>query len=160
MPMSKRLLLVLISLSLLAGCGFKLRGSYELSTQLPEISIEGGNRAIVERLTAIWTGNDIAVVATGSGAPTLSLSRVEFDKETVSTDATGIATEFEYTYLVEFSVMDANGEVLLPQSSISVFNTLEYDPGDELEFEEEEEFLKEEMEQDIALQITRELARL
>ncbi len=158
--MSKRLLLVLIGLFLLTGCGFKLRGSYQLSTQLSEISIQGGNREIVERLTGILTGNGVAVVAAGSGAPTLSLSLVEFDKEALSTDVAGIATEFEYTYLVKFNVMDANGEVLLPESSISVLNTLEYNPDDELEFEGEEEFLEEEMEQDIALQIMRELARL
>ena len=158
--MSKRLLLVLLALSSLSACGFKLRGSYQLSAQLSEISIQGEERELVERLTEILTNNDITVVAVGSGSPTLSLSRTEFSKETVSADATGIATEYEYTWLVEFSVIGANGEVLLPQSSISVFNTLEYNPDDELEFEKEEEFLKEEMGKDVALQIMRELARL
>ena len=158
--MSKRLLLVLIGLSLLSACGFKLRGSYQLSAQWSEMSIKGGERELVERITGILRNNDVTVVATGSGSPTLSLSLSEFSKESVSADATGIATEFEYTWLVEFSVIAATGEVLLPQSSISVFNTLEYNPDDELEFEEEEEFLKEEMEKDIALQIMRELARL
>lgn len=158
--MPKRLLLILIGLSLLSSCGFKLRGSFHLSAQLSEISIEGTERELVERLTAILASNDVTVTAAGSGSPTLSLSRAEFSKETVSADATGIATEFEYTWLVEFSVVDANGEVLLPQSSISVFNTLEYNPDDEIEFEEEEKFLKEEMEKDIALQIVRALVRL
>ena len=158
--MSKRLLLVLIGLSLFSACGFKLRGSYQLSAQLSEISIKGGERELVERLTGILTGNDVTVVAAGSESPTLFLSLAEFSRETVSADTTGIATEFEYTYLVKFSVIAANGEALLPQSSISVFNTLEYNPDDELEFEEEEEFLKEEMEKDVALQIMRELARL
>ncbi len=158
--MPKRLLLILIGLSLLSACGFKLRGSFQLSAQFPEISIKGGERELVERITGILTSNNVTVTAAESGSPTLSLSRTEFSRETVSADATGIATEFEYTWLVEFSVIDANGEILLPQSSISVFNTLEYNPDDELEFEEEEEFLKEEMGKDIALQITRALVRL
>jgi len=160
--MSKRLFLVLIGLSFLSGCGFKLRGSFHLPPQLAEISIQGGERELVEQLTGILTGNGVTVVTTdaSTGAAILSLSRTEFVRETTSTDVAGIATEFEYSWRVEFSVMDANGETLLSQSSLSVLNTLDYDPEDELEFEEEEAFLKEEMTRDVALQIMRELTRL
>ncbi len=158
--MSKRLFLVWISLSFLSACGFKLRGSFQLPVQLSEMLIKGGERELVEQLTGILTDNGVTVTTADANASTLSLLQTEFVKESVSTDATGIATEFEYTWLVEFSVIDANGEVLLSRSSLSVSNTLEYDPEDELEFEEEEEFLKEEMTRDVSLQIMRELSRL
>ncbi len=158
--MSKRLFLALIGLSLLPGCGFKLRGSYQLSTALIQLSIEGGKRELVERLTRILMDNGITVVDAGSDSPTLILSRSEFNRKTVGTDADGIATEYEYNYHVDFRVSDVNGEVLLPLSSISRFNTLNYDVGNELEIEEEEKFLKESMEKDIVLQIVRELSRI
>ena len=158
--MSKRPLLVLIGLSLLSGCGFKLRGSYQLSTALSQLSIEGGKRELVERLTRILMDNGITVVDAGADSPTLILSRSEFNRKAVVTDAEGIATEYEYTYYVDFKVSDVNGEVLLPLSSISRFKTLNYDVGNELEIEEEEEFLKESMEKDIVLQIVREFSRI
>ncbi len=158
--MSKRLLLVLIGLSLLSGCGFKLRGSYQLSVTLSQLSIEGGKRELVERLTGILMDNGITVVDAGADSPTLILSRSEFNRKAVGTDADGISTEYEYTYHVDFKVSDVHGEVLLPLSLISRFNTLKYDVGNELEIEEEEEFLKEGMEKDIVLQIVRELARI
>ena len=104
--------------------------------------------------------NGITVVDAGADSPTLTLSRSEFNRRAVVTDADGIATEYEYTYHVDFKVSDVNGEVLLPLSSISRFNTLNYDVGNELEIEEEEEFLKESMEKNIVLQIVRELSRI
>ena len=149
--MSKRPLLVLIGLSLLSGCGFKLRGSYQLSTALSQLSIEGGKRELVERLTGILMDNGITVTDAGADSPTLILSRSEFTRKAVGTDADGIATEYEYTYYVE---------VLLPLSSISRFKTLNYDIGNELEIEEEEDFLRESMEKDIVLQIVREFSRI
>ena len=99
--MSKRPLLVLIGLSLLSGCGFKLRGSYQLSTALSQLSIEGGKRELVERLTGILMDNGITVTDAGADSPTLILSRSEFTRKAVGTDADGIATEYEYTYYVE-----------------------------------------------------------
>ena len=158
--MSKRLLLVLISLCLLSGCGFKLRGSYPLSAQFSQISILGEERQLVARLAAILASNGATVVAAGSASPTLSLSRSEFMRQTASADATGIATRFDYSWLVEFSVLDADGAILLSGSPVSVSDTLEYDPDDEPGFEREEEFLREQMEQEIALQIMRQLSRL
>ncbi len=157
--MSKRLFLLLIGMSLLPGCGFRLRGRYRLSARLSKISIVGEHRELVERLTTMLADSNVTVVAAGSATPTLSLSQVEFTREAASTDATGIATEFEYTWLVEFSVIDANGETLLPQSTVSMSNTLEYNPDDELGFREEEELLKKDMQEEVVLQIMRELAR-
>ena len=54
----------------------------------------------------------------------------------------------------------AEGANLLPNSTLNQFRSLSYEAGDELVVEREEQFLREEMEKDISLQIMRRLARL
>lgn len=158
--MLKRLILALVSLSLLSSCGFKLRGSFQIPAELTRISIEGGERAMVEQLTDILLKSGAEVMDSGTDSPTLTLSRSEFKRDVRTTDSDGIATGFDYTYLVEFNVSNAQGDTLLAPSSISQSRTLEYETGNELEFEEEEVFLKKEMEKDIALKIMRRLVRI
>ncbi len=158
--MSKRLVLLLLSLTLLSGCGFKLRGNFEMSEQLAEISIAGGERELVELLTELLVKSGSSVVEGGANAVTLSITKSEYERDVLSSDDSGVATGFDYRYIVDFNVTDKEGEKLLRPSSISQFRTLEYEAGDELAVEDEEEFLKEEMEKEIVLQMMRRLARI
>ena len=158
--MYKRLLFIIIGLSLVSGCGLKLRGSFDMSAALTQISIEGGERQLRDRLMAVLVKSGSTVVDESVDSPTLVLANVAFNRDIRTQNADGIATGYNYLYLVDYSVTDTTGAILLPRSSTSQFRTAEYEAGDELEIEEEEAFLKGEMENEIVLQIMRKLARI
>ena len=158
--MSKRLVLLLLSLTLFAGCGFKLRGNFDMSPELETLSIQGGERELVDQLSTILVKSGSTIVDAQSEAPSLLIEISEFEREVRTTDADGIATGFKYQYNVEYLVIDAAGEELQPRAIISQIRSLDYEPGNELEVEEEEEFLREEMEKEIVLQIMRRLSRI
>ena len=158
--MSKRLALIIISLSLLTSCGFKLRGNFEMSPELEQLSIEGGERSLVEKLTELLEKSGSNIVDSSSEAPTLNLTNSEFVRDVETQSADGIATGFDYTYQVDYNVVDAEGESLLAPATSTQFRTLVYEVGNELEVEDEEEFLKDEMEKELVLQIVRRLSRI
>ena len=75
-------------------------------------------------------------------------------------DADGLATGYDYIYTVDYNVTGSEGAVLQPLATISQHRTLDYKPAQALAIEEEEEFLKQEMEQEIILQLLRRLGRI
>ncbi len=158
--MSKRLLLLILSLTLVTSCGFKLRGNFEMSEAISQISIEGGTRDLVELITELLNDSGSTVVPAESGVATLLITRSDYERLVRDKDADGLATGYDYEYNVDFNVVDADGIVLLPASSITQLRTLNFDPTELLENEEEEEFLREEMEKEIVLQILRRLSRI
>ena len=158
--MLNRFVLMIIAASLISGCGFKLRGDFTMPESLSTVSIEGGNLPLNEQLTSYLERSGSTVVNNGEESTTLVLTRTEFERKVATTDANGLATGYNYQYIVNFEVNDAEGTNLLPNATINQFRSLSYEAGDELTVEREEEFLREEMEKDISLQIMRRLARL
>ena len=178
--MSKRLALLVLSLTLVAGCGFKLRGNFELSSALSQISIEGGNRSLNEKLREQLREqpheqleprrpqSGSAAAEADSGGATLFISKSEFQRSVRTVDADGLATGYDYIYTVDYNVTGSEGAVLQPLATISQHRTLDYEPAQAsiyepaqaLAIEEEEEFLKQEMEQEIILQLLRRLGRI
>ena len=158
--MSNRLVILLLSLTLLSSCGFKLRGNFEMPEQLTQVTIDGGEREFTDQLTEVLVKNGSSVVEGGAEASTISITKSEFERFVRTKDSQGLATGFAYTYIIDFHVNDKEGEKLLAPSTVSQFRTQEYESGNELEVEKEEEFLKEEMVKELVLQMVRRLARI
>ena len=158
--MIEKILLIALTVSLLTGCGFKLRGNTDLSAALNPVSIEGGDRAFTGQLETLLKNNGTTVVGNDVESATIVISRVNYEREVRETNARGLATGYSYRYTVIFEVADAQGQVLQPKASISQYRTLDFDPESILEAEYEEEFLREGMEREITLQIMRRLSRL
>ncbi len=162
--MSKRLALLVLSLTLVTGCGFKLRGDFELSPALSRISIEGGNRPLNEKLREQLEqrrpqSGSAAAEADSDGA-TLFISKSEFQRTVRTVDEKGLATGYDYIYTIDYSVTDSEGAILQPLATLSQHRTLDYEPAQALAIEEEEEFLKQEMQQEIILQLLRRLGHI
>lgn len=158
--MSKRLILIIISLTLLSSCGFKLRGNFRMSPALSTITVDGGDRDLRELIIDQLERSGSQVVDAGGGAATLLITRNDFDRTVRTKNADGLATGYDYRYTVDFSVTDAEGENLQSPDSIIQQRTLNYDPEETLEVEEEEDFLREEIEKEIVLQLMRRLSRI
>jgi LPS-assembly lipoprotein len=158
--MSNRLVILLLSLTLLSSCGFKLRGNFEIPEQLTQVTIDGGEREFTDQLTEVLVKNGSSVVEGGAEASTISITKSEFERFVRTKDSQGLATGYSYTYIIDFHVNDKEGERLLKSSTVSQFRTQEYESGNELEVEKEEEFLKEDMVKELVLQMVRRLARI
>ncbi len=158
--MMKNLLLMALTVSLLTGCGFKLRGNTDLSAALNPVSIEGTDRTFTEGLETLLKNNGTTVVDNDVESATIVISQSNYNREVRQTNARGLATGYSYRYTVIFEVVDAQGQVIQPKASISQYRTLDFDPEYILEAEYEEEFLREQMEKEITLQIMRRLSRI
>ena len=70
---------------------------------------------------------------------------------------------YDYIYTIDYSVTDSEGAILQPLATLSQHRTLDYEPDHysrALAIEEEEEFLKQEMQQEIILQLLRRLSHI
>ena len=158
--MSKRLVLILLSLTLLSSCGFKLRGNFEMPDSLSQVVVDGGDRALVDQLKEMLVKSGSTVLDKGAEVASINITKSEFEREVLTTGSTGIASSYTFRYLVDFNVTDAEGTVLQAPVTLNQLRNLSYEAGNELSVEKEEEFLKEEMEKELSLQIMRRLSRL
>ena len=159
--MSRRLAIFLLSLTLLTGCGFKLRGNFSMPESLSTVKIEGGEREIVELLGELLEKSDSTVLEPGSdNAASVNITKSEYEREVLTSDAGGIASSYNFRYYVDFNVTDANGTVLQEPVSLNQLRTLDYEAGNELAIEDEALFLRAAMEKELVLQMLRRLSRL
>jgi LPS-assembly lipoprotein len=159
--MTRRLLLILTCLSLVSGCGFALRGSVNLSDSLSSIAIIGDDPDLVDELTdALETSGANVTSVDDKSAAVLQLTETEFKREVRTTDANGLATSYDLRYRVGYDVRTSSGSELQINQRIVQKRVLEYDPLQQLQAQEEEEFLREDMREEIVLQILRRLSRI
>ena len=157
-----RWLLLALSVTLLQGCGFALRGApnyvFETVAVTPERS--GGVAAELSRLL----GNRVrpAVTPEGGKAPdaivdVLSESR---QKVVVGLNGAGLVREFELRLAVRFSVRTPQGIVLIEPTDIRLERSVSFNEATVLSKETEEVMLNRDMQTDAVQQIVRRLAAI
>lgn len=161
---SQRLILIVTTFAFLAGlsgCGFALRGKVSLPEQLNNIVVTGSDREMTGLLRdALETSGANVVDSESDATAILNLINSEFTREVRTTDSNGRATAYTLRYDVDYDVRETNGEEIQINQSIAQSRFLEYDPLQELQSEEESDFLQEEMQKEIVLQLLRRLSRI
>ena len=76
--MSKRLVLILLSLTLLSSCGFKLRGNFEMPASLSQVVVDGGERELVDQLKELLVKSGSTVLDKGAEAASINITKSEF----------------------------------------------------------------------------------
>jgi LPS-assembly lipoprotein len=159
--MTRRLLLIATLASLLSGCGFALRGSVNLPQSLNQVAVTGDDLLLVDELKSALRASGASIADAGdAGASVLELTLTEYDRDVRTTDADGRATAYNLRYRVGYDVRTAGGDELQINQRVVQKRVLDYDPLQELQSQEEEEFLREEMREEIVLQILRRLSRI
>jgi len=159
--MIRRLLLILTCFSLVSGCGFHLRGNVDIPDSLRSIAVSGGDPDLVDELEDALESAGVNVTDTeDKSAAVLLFTQTEFEREVRTTDADGLATSFQLHYRVGYDVLSSSGDELQINQRIVQKRTLEYDPLLQLQAEEEADFLREDMREEIVLQILRRLSRI
>ncbi len=157
------LLAAVLVTAALSGCGFQLRGAngqYSMPFQsiylaFPETSALGTELRRNLRAGAV----DIADEPSRAAAQFDVLSETR-GKSILSLNSLGRVREYLLTYTLAFQVRDAQGNVLLAPTQITLKRNIAFNEGQVLAKEAEEALLYRDMQADLVQQIMRRLAAI
>ena len=121
MNMMRRLILGFFLASLLAGCGFELRGRSSYAVELQDLYVEGvqPGTPLMQRINEILHRADVKLAKDRqSASAVLRILDTGEDTRTLSVSGAGRTTEFDLTYKLVFELTNAKGEVILPRQEI------------------------------------------
>ena len=160
MTLPRRSLLALLAVTVLAGCGFKLRASQNFAFET--IAVTPENAAGVAGDLSRYLGDRVRPVAPGAGAlpPDVILDILEDfrEKVVVGMNASGQVREFELRMRVRFRLRTPRGGDLLPASVIEQHRSISFNESAVLSKETEETLLYRDMQSDVVQQLLRRLA--
>jgi LPS-assembly lipoprotein len=150
--------LVLLFALMLAGCGFRLRGTADVPFEA--LYVPNSNAGIALSLKRnIQAGTRARVVDDPKQADAILVFSGEArEKQILSLTGTGAVREFQLRYRVGFRVHDGKGADYVPQSAIQLTRDITFNDTDVLAKEAEEQLLFRDMETDMVQQIMRRLA--
>jgi LPS-assembly lipoprotein len=150
--------LLLLVLMVLAGCGFRLRGTADLPFQTLYIPNAVTGIAL-DLKRSIQAGTDAKMVEDAKAADAvLAFSHETRQKEILSLNAAGRVREFRLRYRVGFRVHDGKGNDYVPLSSMELTRDVSFNDAEVLAKEAEEQLLFRDMQSDMVQQIMRRLA--
>jgi LPS-assembly lipoprotein len=155
---SRRSILTLAcSAVLLSACGFQLRGQQDYAFK--RLAISGGTPEMLGRLQRVVEGGSDTVIVKAAEKPDaiLTLSGGNGMK-TLSLNAQGVVQEYELDYTLSYSMVGADGTLLIPPSVISLNRALTYSDQFTLAKSTEAQTLYRDMQFDAVDQLTRRLA--
>jgi len=143
----------------LSGCGFKLRGQEALPFSAAFVSApEASNIGIALRRTL---SSQQKLALNQEGAPIrIKLEKEAYRKNILALSGGGKVREYRLEYVIQLSVFDASGKVLVEPTEILLINDYSYSDDQVLAKEAEEASLNRSMEQDALRQILRRLSYL
>ncbi len=142
----------LLVLMLLSGCGFKLRGAYELpqAMQLTYIESVQNNSTLTRSLVRALKASDIKIAQQAADdIAVLTLFKENRSKRIVSVDARGRAREYTLTYAISFQVKAVDADFEIESQEVRIDRDFVFDTEDVLGNSREESKLYEEMQQDL-----------
>ena len=156
--------LLVIVLLFLNSCGFHLRGSSgDLQWQFESVYIQSESAdRIASELKSRLTEQKLQVLSTSEAAEiVVYLYNETVDRRVLSVSSvSGKQEEIEINYRVEIQISQADETVLLEKQSISFLRDYRFDPEAVLATGEEEAVLREDMFNQIVMQIIRQLQRI
>lgn len=161
MQFIKQFLVLSLSASLLAGCGFQLRGSANIPDTMNALSINCGD-AVDPKFCL-----NIQWKLQKSGHPTvpqenaeiiLDIDQLQDERRAISVTRNAIAAEYELTYRLDFHLTLKDGLPLLPSATVKAARTYRFDETKVLSKAREEEQLREEMFRELSDSLIRRLS--
>jgi LPS-assembly lipoprotein len=142
----------------LAGCGFRLRGTADLPFQTLYVPNSDSGIAL-DLKRNLQAGSQAKVVDDAKQAEAiLAFSEENREKNILSLTAQGRVREFQLRYRVGFRVHDGKGSDFVPQTTIALTRDITFSDTDVLAKETEEQLLFRDMQSDMVQQIMRRLA--
>ena len=154
-----RILIATILASMLAACGFQLRGTAALpfdTLYMPPTKSAG---VALDLKRNIQSGTRTIVVDDPKKAEAvLEFTQEAREKHILSLAASGRVREFQLRYRVSFRVHDGRGGEFVPTSTVQLTRDVSFNDTEVLAKETEEQLLYRDMQFDMVQQIMRRLA--
>lgn len=120
--------LLLMSVTLLAACGFHLRQSVALPPGMERVHVTAGNPILQRGLERALASSGTTVEEhAGTGIAELTAPVAQFSTETLTVSGQARVTEYTVRFHVEFDVKDGAGQPLLPHQRIERQREFSYD---------------------------------
>jgi len=148
----QRFLFLLLAVSIVTACGFKLRGSLDLSDEMSPVYLQQNSVFELGRvIKSLLESNKIKIAETEkqSNSQLVLLSDAK-SRRILSVDSNGRAREYLLSYSVTFSVKINGQEAEAGEDSINVKRSLLFDPDAVLAVVNESEVLYKDMRRDAA----------
>lgn len=150
--------LLVLALIVLAGCGFRLRGSADVPFDTLYIPNAVSGIAL-DLKRSIQAATDAKVVDEPKAAQALlQFTHESRDREILSLTAAGRVREYRLRYRVGFRVHDGKGNDFVPPSNLELTREITFNDAQVLAKEAEEELLFRDMQSDMVQQILHRLA--
>jgi len=154
-----RILVIALSLAVMAGCGFQLRGSYTLPYESLYIGGSEYSLVVVGLKRAIRAAGSTRLVESAQEAQATFLPTAEAKEPIIlSLSGSGRVREKRLRYRYGYRIVDAKGRDLVLPSTVELTRDLSYADSDVLAKTQEEDLLWRDMENDLVQQLMRRLA--
>lgn len=154
----KQLGLLVIGISLLlGGCGFQMRGEWQLPASMKNTMMSGGNQMLYDSLQREFrsASADLSRAEGNIQGAHLFILRNQIDKRVLSVDNRGKVIEYEIYYILHFKVLDESGSQIVPPQQINMTRDYPFAATNVIGAAQEEALLREDMYRDMAHQIMR-----
>jgi len=145
---------IVVLCSLLAGCGFQLRGAEVLPPDLGALHVSAPT-VILAETEFFLEGSDTQLMPGRDGAAVvLTIGNERYDRRVLSVDPnTGKEREFELSYTVDVNAVTAGGRTLISPQSVTLLRDFVFDQDAVIGASREEIVLRDEMRRDAVQQI-------
>lgn len=150
------LIIVLISL-LLSGCGFQMRGEWQLPASMNNTVLSGGSDATYRNLQREFRSASASLDRRSGdikGAH-LFISQDRMEKRVLSVDNRGKVIEYEIYYILNFRLLDEKGNQIVSPQRINMTRDYPFAATDVIGASQEEALLRRDMYRDMARQVMR-----
>lgn len=154
-------LLTLMIVTLLAGCGFQLRGDTTLppEMQVTYIDYRGSDGELLRATARALAINGVEIAPTREQAGSvLQILSAAAPRRVLARDAQGRPQEYEIRVVLAFKVLDAEGNERLPAQEVSRQTNLLLDPVDPLSNQSEVNYAVEAMREDAIWEMLRRIS--
>lgn len=159
--LTKYIVSALLAVTLLAGCGFKLRGDYLLPENLTTLYVtsEDIHGELTRLLKLHLVNNEVTVVKLPkNNVPELRILKDQLNRRTLSLFENGQVAEYELTYTVNYEVRFSADDT--QRFAFDLTRNYQDNPNRALAKSRELVLLRTEMRQEAANQILRNLASI
>jgi LPS-assembly lipoprotein len=151
---------LVVTLTTVSGCGFKLRGASELPFKSLYLQANDSS-ALTQELRRVLRANGVSVLADNKAAEVqLTVLNEVRQRNILSFSSTGRIREVQLRYLTSVQVLGKNGLFLMPPSEIALQRDVTYSDDQVLAKESEELLLYRDMQSDVVQQLMRRLAAI
>ncbi|MDP2228434.1 MAG: LPS assembly lipoprotein LptE [Moraxellaceae bacterium] len=144
-------------LIVLGACGFQLRGQYQVPAFLTAVSLN-----VPVSSEALGTELRLALerlhIEPAGGELVLQITRESLTRQTATVDSRAKAAEYTLVYAVDYRLLGADGKPVLPPQPVILRRNYQYDATNVVGKNTEEEALTQELRQDAARQIVRQIS--